>query len=88
MLLRLKFHKFQPLALGKFGDARAVEPLVALLKDEAWLVRKAAAEALGSIGDAAAVEALNAALKDEDEAVREAAKEALEKIGGGRGGGG
>jgi HEAT repeat protein len=36
-------------ALGKIGDARAVEPLIAALKDEEWHVRKAAAEALVSL---------------------------------------
>jgi len=32
------------------GDARAVEPLIAALKDADWRVRQAAAEALKQIG--------------------------------------
>ena len=46
--------------LGDIGDARAVEPLVAMLKYEDWSVRKAAAEALEKIGDPQAVAALEA----------------------------
>jgi HEAT repeat protein len=53
-------------ALGKIGDTRAVEPLIAALKTRDSDVRQAAAEALGKIGDARAVEPLIAALKDED----------------------
>jgi HEAT repeat protein len=37
-------------ALAKIGDARAVESLIAALKDEAYYVRQTAAEALGKIG--------------------------------------
>src|SRR5450759_2332909 len=60
-------------ALGQIGDARAVEPLIAALKDESWGVRRAAAEALGQIGDARAAEPLIAALKDPYADVRNAA---------------
>jgi HEAT repeat protein len=49
-------------ALGEIGDARAVEPLIAALKEENAKV--AAADALGQIGDPRAVEPLIAALKD------------------------
>jgi len=42
-------------ALGKIGDARAVEPLIAALKDEDKDVRTAAARVLGQIRDARAV---------------------------------
>jgi HEAT repeat protein len=51
-------------ALGKIKDRRAVEPLIAALKDESFSVRQAAAEALGKIKDPRAVEPLSAALKD------------------------
>ena len=68
-------------ALGQIGDTRAVEPLVAALKDpdDHWL-RYYAAEALGQIGNTRAVELLVAALKDETTQVREAAAGALGKI--------
>jgi HEAT repeat protein len=68
-------------ALGKIGDARVVEPLIAALKDTDKDVRQAAAVALGKIGDARAVEPLIAALKDEERDVRAVATEALVKIG-------
>jgi HEAT repeat protein len=38
-------------ALGKIGDTRAVEPLIAALKDEDERVRRVAAEALEQIGE-------------------------------------
>ena len=44
--------------LGKIGGARAVEPLIALLKTSVHEVRQSAAEALRKIGDARAVEPL------------------------------
>jgi HEAT repeat protein len=68
-------------ALGERGDVRAVEPLVAALKDEARYVRTTAAEALGKLGDIRAVEPLFAALKNEDMNVREAAVRALRELG-------
>ena len=43
-------------ALGKIGDARAVEPLIQALKDKDDDVRRNAAEALGKIGDVRATE--------------------------------
>ena len=67
-------------ALGKIGDARAVDPLSAALKDNYSNVRHAAADALGRIGDARAVEPLIAALQDSF-GVRGAAADALDKIG-------
>jgi hypothetical protein len=68
-------------ALGKIGDARAVEALCCALKDEEdSLVRWYEVIALGDMRDAAAVKALNRALKDEDYQVGEAAAEALKKI--------
>jgi HEAT repeat protein len=43
--------------LIKFGEA-AVEPLIAVLKDNDWWVQRDAAEALGKIGDTRAVDPL------------------------------
>ena len=51
-------------ALGETGDARAVEPLIASLKDSASFVCIYAAGALGKIGDARGVEPLIAIFKD------------------------
>jgi len=71
-------------ALGGIKDPRAVEPLIAALKDEDSDVRKAAARALGEIKDPRAVEPLIAALEDEELRVRAAAAEALGQIGDAR----
>ena len=68
-------------ALGRIGDSRAVEPLIAALKDEDVNVRWPAARALGEIKDTRAIKPLIAALKDAEWIVREAAAEALIKIG-------
>lgn len=67
-------------ALSNMGE-KAVEPLIAALKDEDACVRFLAAGALGDIGDERAVEPLIAALSDEHSYVREYAAEALGKIG-------
>jgi HEAT repeat protein len=68
--------------LGKIGDLRAVEPLIAALSDEDLGVRQCATDALGKIGDPRAVEPLiNSALLDESLSVRERAARALGKIG-------
>jgi len=67
-------------ALGKLGDTRAVEPLVAALRGEDVEVRRTAAWALGEIGDARAVDPLIAALGDEDAEVRRVAARALGEI--------
>ncbi|MEI7554749.1 HEAT repeat domain-containing protein [Candidatus Chlorohelix sp.] len=45
-------------ALGKMGDRRAVQALIAVLKDENSLVKAAVATALGELGDPAAITAL------------------------------
>jgi HEAT repeat protein len=50
-------------ALGQIKDARAVEPLLAALKDRDEDVRRAAAGALGEIGDKRAAGVLSAALR-------------------------
>ena len=66
-------------ALAALGDRRAVEPLIALLRDEHKDVRRSAADALGALGDLQAVKPLIALLRDED--VREAAAEAIIALG-------
>jgi len=69
------------MALGQIGDARAVDSLIAALKDENSNVRGNIADALGKIGDKRAVVPLIFALKDKDYGVRRAAVDALGKIG-------
>jgi len=73
-------------ALGKIGDGRAAEPLIAALKDEDRDVRWSAAEALTTIDDVRAVEPLIAVLKDNKEfsMLQNRIIEALGKIGDGR----
>jgi HEAT repeat protein len=66
--------------LGRIGDAHAVEPLIAALKDRDYDVREAVAWALGQIGDTRAVEPLLATLKDENKGVQESAAKALVKL--------
>ena len=70
--------------LGRIGDARAVEPLIASLRDYDSEVRYTAAFSLGEIGDARAVEPLIAALRDSDLKVRRVAAHSLGKIGDAR----
>lgn len=53
-------------ALGEIGDARAVDPLIAVLQDDNEDVRRAAAEALGKIRDKRAVEPLLEIFKDSE----------------------
>lgn len=68
-------------ALGNIGSVKAVESLIAALKDENGDVRWKTAVALGEIGDKRAIDSLNELLKhEENDLIREAAKEALEKI--------
>jgi HEAT repeat protein len=71
-------------ALGEIGDTRAVEPLIAALKDSNASGRKGAVAALGKIGDARAVEPLIAALADSHEVVQMLAADALGDIGDAR----
>jgi HEAT repeat protein len=77
------------MALGEVGDVRAVEPLIAALKEKSpdvgryvrvlhSQVRRAAAGALGKLGDTRAVDPLIAALVDPE--VRSAARAALAKL--------
>ncbi|NIO20797.1 MAG: hypothetical protein GTN76_08680 [Candidatus Aenigmarchaeota archaeon] len=63
-------------------DPRAVEPLIAALKDENSFVRFSVVEALGLIKDPRTVEPLIAALKDEHSFVRFRAAWALGEITG------
>lgn len=67
-------------ALTQFG-VRAVEPLIAVIRDGTPLARHLAAEALTQIRDSEAVEPLVAALRDEDQQVRTANAEALHALG-------
>jgi hypothetical protein len=71
-------------ALGKLGDARAVEPLIACLEELDWAVRNSAAIALGNLRDARAVEPLIACLKAQDARVRASAAIALGNLGDAR----
>ena len=68
-------------ALGQIKDVRAIEPLIAVLKDEnsSGRTQALAAGALVSIGTPA-VDPLIAALKDKDSLVRERAADALGQI--------
>ena len=68
-------------ALGEVGDPRAVEPLIACLRDPSEAVCDVAGWALGEIGDARAVEPLIAALRDSDGEVRGNVAGALGRIG-------
>ena len=56
--------------MGETHDPRAVEALIAALKDTDSKVRASAAEALGRIADPRAVEPLMDAMKDPDLSVR------------------
>jgi HEAT repeat protein len=69
------------LALGELRDTRAVNALIASLKDTKAPVRKNAATALGKIGNESAVEQLILALQDENFTVSTAAATALGEIG-------
>ncbi len=68
-------------ALGKLGDRRAVEPLIARLEDENSSVRRSAAEALGELGDKRAVEPLLKKLEKDYYYALKATANALGKLG-------
>jgi HEAT repeat protein len=74
------------IALGKRRDARAVEPLIAVLGDPSPLLRESSVRALGEIGAAVGGtrirEALALALHDADWGTRQSAAEMLIKLGG------
>lgn len=65
-------------------ESPLVEPLAALLTDEYWDIREAAADTLFFVGDSRAVEALILALDDEVWIVRANAAQALGHIGDNR----
>jgi HEAT repeat protein len=67
-------------ALGRVGDSRAVEPLIAALEDQAR-VREVAIIALGKIGDPRSVESLTTALDDDDWEIRSTIAKSLGAIG-------
>ena len=70
-------------ALGEMKETRAVEPLIATLKnDNNGYVRAMAAWALGQIKDRRAVEPLIAAITDESSDVRKRSPLALKQITG------
>ncbi|MGE5413701.1 MAG: peptidylprolyl isomerase [Syntrophomonadaceae bacterium] len=68
-------------ALGRIGDARAVEPLRALLSDREATVRESAAFASGILGEAALSPALVAPLGDPDDDVAARAAWAIGMLG-------
>jgi HEAT repeat protein len=67
--------------LGKLGDTRAVDALIAALQDSDSVVRRHAADALGKLGATHAVEALITTLRDPDSFVRFSAADALGVLG-------
>jgi hypothetical protein len=70
------------LALGRFGDERAVPALLDALEDGAWMVRKAAVDALSEIGAMRAGARVAEMLDDSNAQVRLAADKALVKLSG------
>lgn len=58
------------LALGDIADDEAVDPLIALLQDQDWLVRLTAASSLEKIGDIRGRAAIKPLMKDPDIVVR------------------
>jgi HEAT repeat protein len=70
-------------ALVRMADA-AIDPLMALLRDQRPAARYQAAHVLGKIGDSRAVEALSAGLRDTDATVSRKAAFALSQIGDAR----
>jgi HEAT repeat protein len=71
-------------ALGNRDDQRVVDPLIAALKDEQPLVRRAATKSLGKLGDVRALDSLIGALEDSDALVRAGAADALGQMGDAR----
>jgi HEAT repeat protein len=67
--------------LGAARDARAVDPLMALLSSSDARCRHAASWSLGEIRDPRSVEALLRATNDDNPNVRDEASEALDKLG-------
>ena len=68
-------------ALGIIGEARAVKPLIAMLGDENYRVRRYTVVSLAELGDKRAIKPLIAALEDKDGLFRFLASIALRKLG-------
>lgn len=71
-------------ALGKIGEARAVEPLIGALWDPDVTLKQHAADALGRLGDGRAVEPLLTMLGKQDGLIRLVAARALGELGDAR----
>ena len=71
-------------ALGRLGDRRGFETVVAAVADPDHLVRLTAIQALNDLGDERAVPVLTAALGDPEWMIREWAARGLESITGNR----
>src|SRR5260221_1818364 len=69
-------------ALGDLGNLRAVEPLIAALRDAHPRVRQFCAEALGTLGDVRAIDPLIDMLEDKSANVRGSASISLGQLGG------
>ena len=69
------------LTLGRLGDKRAIQPLLAVLRDSDRKVRRYAARALRQLGEQAEV-SLVAMLRDENRQARRDAALALARVGG------
>ena len=67
-------------ALGRLGDPRAVEPLLAVLQEPDGLRRAEVESALGMIGDRRALPALRALEREEKGSVQVGARSAIEQI--------
>ena len=67
--------------LGRIGDERAVEPLLATLSGATYVLRQASIEALGALADRRALPAFLHAMNDDTSGVREAAVKALDRLG-------
>ncbi|MBZ0284819.1 MAG: HEAT repeat domain-containing protein [Anaerolineae bacterium] len=68
-------------ALGQLGDARAIEPLIAALKDPEHDVRRLAVHALGKLGDNRILEPLSQLLNDPNPDVRTYIADTLWRFG-------
>jgi HEAT repeat protein len=63
------------------GDEKAVDSLIAVLKDDNRFVRQEAIKALSKIGGARALESLTQALVEEkDDFVQDSLKKAIERL--------
>lgn len=67
-------------ALGRLGDSRAVDDLIAALQDEDRLVRKKAVWALGSIGDPRAIPPLRALYRTEEPEIQDLIREVQQML--------